>query len=118
MTANEEAIQKQLDENPAWSDGRLVLADHLDDIGDPRAEGYRKLGAERLAPIRAMEQVSQGVWRECWFGHVADHPEPFPTRRAADDAAAEKFSERHDFTLVVDSVAGQRGTASVVVELA
>jgi hypothetical protein len=66
VTNIEAAIQKQLDDNPAWHHGRLVLADHLDDIGDPRAEGYRILGRRGLYPYFEEKPARWGVGLE-WF---------------------------------------------------
>jgi uncharacterized protein (TIGR02996 family) len=47
---NEEDFQKQLDENIEDHVTRLVLADYLEEIEDPRAEGYRFLGKYRKYP--------------------------------------------------------------------
>lgn len=44
------ALQKQLDETPDDHTVRLILADHLDEIDDPRAVGYRALGKCRSHP--------------------------------------------------------------------
>ncbi len=47
---DEEAFQAALDADPNDHTTRLVLADWLQERGDPRADGYRALGALRLQP--------------------------------------------------------------------
>lgn len=46
----EDDFQAALDANPDDWQTRLVLADFLQEQGDPRAEGYRALAAGRLHP--------------------------------------------------------------------
>jgi uncharacterized protein (TIGR02996 family) len=46
----EDDFQAALDANPDDWQARLVFADWLQERGDPRAEGYRALGALRRAP--------------------------------------------------------------------
>jgi uncharacterized protein (TIGR02996 family) len=48
-------FQAMLDANPDDHATRLILADFLQDRGDPRAEGYRALGALRLAPWKGAD---------------------------------------------------------------
>ncbi len=50
---DEDAFQAHLDANPEDHVTRLVFADWLQDHGDPRAEGYRALGALRRSPVRS-----------------------------------------------------------------
>jgi uncharacterized protein (TIGR02996 family) len=47
----EDDFQRALDANPDDWQTRLVLADWLEERGDPRAEGYRALGMMRLKPF-------------------------------------------------------------------
>lgn len=47
----EDDFQGALDANPEDWHTRLVFADWLQDRDDPRAEGYRALGALRLRPV-------------------------------------------------------------------
>lgn len=48
----EDNFQRQLTRSPhAWHT-RLVMADWLQERGDPRAEGYRALGAIQRCPVR------------------------------------------------------------------
>ena len=46
----EDAIQAWLDAHPDDHTARLVLADLLDERGDPRAAGYRAMGRLRMYP--------------------------------------------------------------------
>ena len=47
---DEDVFQAALDAGPNEHTTRLVLADWLQERGDPRAEGYRALGVLRLQP--------------------------------------------------------------------
>jgi uncharacterized protein (TIGR02996 family) len=47
----EDDFHRILDANPDDHHTRLVLADFLQDRGDPRAAGYRALGKLRLYPV-------------------------------------------------------------------
>lgn len=48
-TDTERAIQAALDATNVYDPvPRMVLADHLDEIGDPRAAGYRVMGAKQI----------------------------------------------------------------------
>lgn len=47
---HEDDLQAAIDADPKNFHGRGVLADYLDEIGDPRAAGYRALWVLRLAP--------------------------------------------------------------------
>lgn len=83
MTHTEAALQLGLDLNRRHSDLRGVLADHLEDMGDPRAEGYRALGRLGVWPHatppglrRVMSDAYPGfhggpslIWGEatCWM---------------------------------------------------
>ncbi len=46
----EDDIQSAIDANEEDWHARLVLADFLEERGDPRAAGYRALGARRMLP--------------------------------------------------------------------
>lgn len=48
---SENDFQAALDADPTDHHTRLVFADWLQDRGDPRAEGYRALGVQRLRPV-------------------------------------------------------------------
>jgi uncharacterized protein (TIGR02996 family) len=50
MTDTEKALQLHLDNHPDDWQCRLVLADHLEEIGDERADGYRALGLLKKYP--------------------------------------------------------------------
>lgn len=50
MTPEEAAMQAHLDQHPDDHTTRGVLADHLEEIGDPRAAGYRALAVQRKHP--------------------------------------------------------------------
>lgn len=58
----ESDFQAMLDANPNDHYTRLVFADWLQDRDDPRAEGYRALGALRRAP----REVYRGDRGSCW----------------------------------------------------
>jgi uncharacterized protein (TIGR02996 family) len=47
---SEEDFQRALNRNPSDHLTRLVFADYLDELGDPRADGYRALGLLQLSP--------------------------------------------------------------------
>ncbi len=105
----EEDFQRALDANPEDHHTRLVFADWLQERDDPRAEGYRVLGLLRLYPIDDRVSTESG-WRpiaETPWGWRDERYRPFPhaclprewtdsgewrfcfpTRRAAEDAAA------------------------------
>lgn len=110
----EDDFQAALDAHPDDWQTRLVFADWLQERGDPRAEGYRALGALRRRGLPDLEYA-------CWFDaheqrggddKASDLPRDwfrlieggnrdlyvssaaaFPTRRAADDAAARAFGQ-------------------------
>jgi uncharacterized protein (TIGR02996 family) len=115
----EDDFQAALDADPTDWQTRLVLADWLDERGDPRAEGYRALGLLRKRP--RMEWYEHGVkrakmrhwvWRkfltsatipdlnyDClngdWRDLIPDINEinSYRTRREAEDAAARAFAK-------------------------
>jgi uncharacterized protein (TIGR02996 family) len=81
----EDDLQAALDANPGDALLRLVLADLLDDCGDPRAEGYRAMGTTRDRP-EFLGRVGPWCWRldayekgvrpdgylpEAWFAGLA-----------------------------------------------
>lgn len=115
----EEDFQKRLNRSPRDWQTRRVLADWLEERGDPRAEGYRALGVLRLYPNRAHKMRGEGG-RDHWWeaaGEVNHHPgalpndwydllgagsyvwwpphgrRPFLSRREIEDAAALAFAK-------------------------
>lgn len=69
---NSEAdFQRMLDANPEDWQTRLVLADWLQDRGDPRADGYRALGALRRYPERVNTLERGWVWRISPYNRMA-----------------------------------------------
>lgn len=107
MTETEAAFQRALDENPADSFTREVLADYLDDIGDPRAAGYRALGKLGVWPKDDGHDYHGRWWflspgkrqnphcvTEAWNKAICKLPGHMweaPTRREVEDAAALVF---------------------------
>jgi uncharacterized protein (TIGR02996 family) len=106
----EDDFHNALDAVPYDHHTRLVFADWLQDLGDPRADGYRYLGEHRLYPF-ASTLTTDPPPRWCWLrvDHTRGNPgqEPhhavlpvefvdgpewpsfaFNTRREAEDAAA------------------------------
>ncbi len=61
---NEEAFQRALDEKPDDHFLRMVFADYLDEIGDPRGPGYRALGETMTWPTEVHD--GDGKW---WYSH-------------------------------------------------
>lgn len=59
MTEIESGLQAALDADPSNSLLRGVLADHLDEIGDPRATGYRAMSVLGRSPVKD----NYGAWR-------------------------------------------------------
>jgi uncharacterized protein (TIGR02996 family) len=53
----EDDFQRALDADPADWQTRLVFADWLQDCNDPRAEGYRVLGATHFCPYRVSDST-------------------------------------------------------------
>lgn len=110
----EDALQALLDANPDDHTTRLVLADWLQDYGDPRADGYRALGALRMQPedfggkcpwtwwlVSSFPETRNpiGMLARCWFDAIpkvhpaGDSSRDYDTRREAEDAAAIAFSK-------------------------
>jgi len=85
MHPEEAAFQAQLDANPGDSLCRQVFADWLDERGDIRAAGYRKLGEMGVAPFLDGESagfhngqghdggdpLKHGVLPQEWMAHLA-----------------------------------------------
>lgn len=121
MLTTEDDFQAMLDADPTDHGTRLVFADWLQERDDPRAEGYRALGAMRCHAdalhdlrndpvytawgwyISARDVGGCGIIPSCWFGAIASFgkariqrpPMPavyFRSRRAAEDAAALAFA--------------------------
>jgi uncharacterized protein (TIGR02996 family) len=116
MHADEDAFQQHLDANPNDCTARLVFADWLEEQGDPRAEGYRAMGALHMCSL-GYEATDGGVrWYhpygpEEW--HAAINPDDpvtgimrdvFPDRRDVDDAYTLAFA-RLPTTLRVELLA-------------
>lgn len=116
----EDDFQTALDADPTDWQTRLVFADWLQERDDPRADGYRALGALRLwpatskfhergkvchgytNPTNAIYDFSHARVNQDWWdaisGSISDaEANPswrwFPTRREADDAAARAFAK-------------------------
>ena len=121
----EDAFNAALDVDPADHRTRLLLADWLAERGDPRAEGYRALGVNRLFGCDSVTHEGGVEWlphqEATWFrrdgagddGHDDLPPDwfaalgnrarwlfwtkpwtnPYPNRRAAEDAAALAFAK-------------------------
>jgi uncharacterized protein (TIGR02996 family) len=64
----EDDFQKALAAKPTDWQTRLVFADWLQERGDPRAEGYRALGALRLRPLRGAHS------KRHWWTAVGEGP--------------------------------------------
>lgn len=66
----EDDFQSALDANPSDWQTRVVFADFLADRGDPRAEGYRALGALRKrAFVCGFDNPPSQRWpASAWFG--------------------------------------------------
>lgn len=114
MTTEDE-FQQLLDANPEDHHTRLVFADWLEERGDPRAEGYRALGALRRVPwyfsgARAWGYFSDHHelgrmhrsralpvrdWLKVMEGNLRRRARnnPIGTRREAENAAAIAFAE-------------------------
>ena len=58
----EDAIQAGLDAEPGDWQARLVLADLLDERGDPRGPGYRALGRHRVWPHHCRDVLNLDTW--------------------------------------------------------
>lgn len=98
----EDDFQRALDANPEDWQTRLVFADWLQERDDPRAEGYRAMGRNRLAPMlyhygkfwHWMETItgrsSGALLKSWWYSELAfTHAK---LRRDLEDAAAFAFS--------------------------
>lgn len=117
---SEEDFQTMLDANPDDHATRLVFADWLQDRDDPRAEGYRALGANEFhacdsLPATGSRRKKKWLPRleTCWFCGAFAEPHwklpqdwfdalgrrdggeewtrDYENRRAAEDAAALAF---------------------------
>ncbi len=114
MTDIERGLQAALDADPSNSLIRLVLADHLEEIGDDRAEGYRVLGELWKVPARFgkdgtgwyADRLRRGTppvtyLADCWFDQLptrkvgwwwAGSTQLYDTRRETEDLAALAFA--------------------------
>ena len=107
--SDEDAFNAYLDAHPDDGHARTVFADWLDDRGDPRAAGYRRLGELGRCPYERgsgdwlwfMESPHDSPWRreddpsvlyDQWHDEVESW-KSYPSRRAAEDAAALAFSK-------------------------
>ena len=68
MCAEERAFQDALDADPSDWATRLVFADWLEDRGDPRAAGYRRLGELRKYPFQPNKPNRWWFWGGTWDG--------------------------------------------------
>jgi uncharacterized protein (TIGR02996 family) len=81
----EDDFQAALDKRPSDWQTRLVLADWLQERGDPRAEGYRALGVQRLHPLTATQAFDPWEGRTAWiFGHPKSYQCPRTGRLPSD----------------------------------
>ncbi len=118
----ETALQSHLDENPDDHTGRMVLADYLQEHGDPRAEGYRALGTNKKHAISTIvgentphhqftkqtnfTRTQPQCLPEHWFHllraepNTPKHPtrQLYTTRQRAEDAAALAHSKLQSLT--------------------
>ncbi len=70
----EDDFQGALDANPDDHQTRLVFADWLQERDDPRAEGYRALGANRLYPLQDLrDNVTHNWYYHCGKAGVMTH---------------------------------------------
>lgn len=69
--SDEDAFQSALDKEFYDHTTRLVFADWLEDRGDPRAEGYRALGALKKYPFIPGKNLID--YRECPFFARSDN---------------------------------------------
>ncbi len=67
---DEDAFQAYLDDHPDDHAARLVFADWLQERDDPRAEGYRALGALRRVPNDT--SVKHEYWVFLWSSETND----------------------------------------------
>jgi uncharacterized protein (TIGR02996 family) len=58
----EDDFQKALDANPEDWQTRLVFADWFQERNDPRAEGYRALGINRMHPLQDLRPNTTHNW--------------------------------------------------------
>ncbi len=58
-TQDEEAFHAHLDAHPDDHTARMILADHLDEMGDPRGPGYRALGMLGRQPKHVPENTNR-----------------------------------------------------------
>lgn len=108
----ENDFQATLDVNPEDHHTRLVFADWLEEQCDPRADGYRALGAkghrpanwqgfwgwmnESLFPEYREEQPVGSVLPDDWYAELprgGQFAVEHDTRRQAEDAAAIAFAK-------------------------
>ena len=106
----EDDFQAKLDADPTDWQTRLVFSDWLQEIGDPRADGYRALGLLRRSPRHYPSYRHWTYWLKgsgwagselcaTWWAALAGaiwktaKDRSYETRRGADDAAALAFSE-------------------------
>lgn len=69
MTETEAALQAAIDANPLTG-LRMILADHLDEIGDARADGYRVLDLlGRWPKLWELTYLGYYVTEKTWASH-------------------------------------------------
>jgi uncharacterized protein (TIGR02996 family) len=97
----EEDFQARLDARPDDDTARLVYADWLEERGDPRAEGYRAMGARGMQPLGIIggwwgwARTTGQSYGYCVAGEWYDAMprERRHSRREAEDAAALAFAK-------------------------
>jgi uncharacterized protein (TIGR02996 family) len=62
---SEDDFHRMLDEKPDDWQTRLIFADWLQDCGDPRAEGYRAIAAQRRHPLQGHNRNTPTWWWHC-----------------------------------------------------
>ena len=72
----EDDFHTALDANPEDWQTRLVFADWLQERNDPRADGYRALGTNRLHPLKDLRAHVDNNWyfQSGKSGVLTDHP--------------------------------------------
>ncbi len=70
----EQDFQDALDRNPDDWQTRMVFADFLQDRDDPRAEGYRAMGLNRLSPRYAKNDRLRDFGYWVWSSTVTGRP--------------------------------------------
>ena len=72
----EDDFQRMIDERPDDWQSRLVLADWLQERGDPRAAGYRAVAVQQRRPLEGEKKHDDGKTHRTWWWYCphADSP--------------------------------------------